>query len=320
MTRGVRETTSRGSTTRSHLPQKRRRTLASSTRFAPEPVRAPRKRLARTVCNLTAGHRLRRDAPPAGCEGASGSVSRVVGATSPGRKQRQVDAIRRRCRLPAREISDFVRGLRGLDRAQRHESSRVRPDSVLCCIVQRFTGQPMIPCRSRSQARGRGDAGTVRSTRKRAETSRVTTGWAASESVWLTRMDEGAPGRGSRVRFTLCEVKRSWLCELRRALLIHLRLVPLAARQGRQRWRGYIALGEKKTLDRGGAVTTEARNGVVKRRPHRCSLVARRGVHAETNRIRVPVKYRRMGRSRSYASLFRRSIPAERRRAGHRRI
>ena len=206
--------------------------------------------------------------PPA-VKGLPVLCPRVVGAASPGRKQRKVNAIRRRCRLPAREISDFVRGLRGLDRAQRYESSRVRPDSVLCCIVQRFTGQPMIPCRSRSQVRGRGDAGMLRSTRKRAETSRVTTGWAASESVWLTRMDEGAPGRGSRVRFTLCEVSRSWRCECSESSFIQTAR-SFVVRQGRQRWRGPWPLGEKKTLDRGHAEPTEARNGVVKRRPHRC--------------------------------------------------
>jgi hypothetical protein len=47
-----------------------------------------------------AGHRLRRDAPPAGREGALGSVPRVVDAEPPRRKQQKVSAIRRRAGSP----------------------------------------------------------------------------------------------------------------------------------------------------------------------------------------------------------------------------
>lgn len=127
-------------------------TLASSTRFAPEPVRAPRKRRSAHCLQPRAGHRLRRDAPPVGCEGASGSVSRVVGAASPGRKQQKVNAIRRRAGSPP-EKQEVGRGDQIACRDTR--VSRVRPDSVLCCIVQRLTGRPVIPLRSHAQARGR---------------------------------------------------------------------------------------------------------------------------------------------------------------------
>jgi hypothetical protein len=74
------------------------------------------------------------------------------------------------------------------------------------------------------------------------------------------------------------------------------------------------ALDEKTTLDRGETITTEARNGVVKRRPHRSSSRGR-GNRADQGARLI----REMGRSRSYVSLVRRSEVSQDI-AGHRRI
>jgi hypothetical protein len=68
------------------------------------------------------------------------------------------------------------------------------------------------------------------------------------------------------------------------------------------------ALDESKTLVRGGAGTTEARNGVVKRRPHR-SFTKGRGNRTDQGARLI----REMGRYRSYASLARRSGSVARR-------
>jgi hypothetical protein len=74
------------------------------------------------------------------------------------------------------------------------------------------------------------------------------------------------------------------------------------------------ALDENKTLVRGENRTTEARNGVVKRRPHRSSSRGR-GNRADQGARLI----REMGRSRSYVSLARRSEVSQGT-EGHRRI
>jgi hypothetical protein len=151
--------------------------------------------------------------------------------------------------------------LRGL------ESSRVRPDHVLCCIAHAVSERSA----SSSGKHRRAIDGALKTQEERAsrESSRDEKG-------------EGVPGRGSSVSFTRCEVNRSWL-----------ESEPLAKasgsrdeRQGCQTWlESHDSAGRKRPF-RARAETTEARNGVVKRRPHRCSRES--GERAETARIRVP--------------------------------
>jgi len=110
-----------------------------------------------------ASHRLRKDAPPSGCEGALGSVSARCWRGIPGTKVATGQRDPAPSRLPAK---------RGSIACEDDESSRVRPDHVLCCIV-------LMPPRNRPP------------------------------SDRQVTKDEGAPGRGSHVRFTPCAVSRS---------------------------------------------------------------------------------------------------------------
>lgn len=150
------------------MPHVRVRPSASSTRLAPD-LRTTARQTAGSalLAPCLASHRLRKDAPPSGCEGALGSVSARCWRGIPGTKVATGRRDPAPSRLPAKRGSIACKGT---------ESSRVRPDPVLCCIVQ------MTP-------------------RNRPPSDRRVT------------KDEGAPGRGSRVRFTPCEVSRSWRYE-----------------------------------------------------------------------------------------------------------
>jgi hypothetical protein len=100
---------------------------------------------------------------------------------------------------------------------------------------------------------------------------------------------EGIPGRGSSVSFTRCEVSRSWLDGVTRSL--HRQRVRFRRATGVSDVARVISdsAGRKRPF-RARAETTEARNGVVKRRPHRFTPRPSRveGVNAETAQIRVP--------------------------------
>jgi hypothetical protein len=158
--------------------------------------------------------------------------------------------------------------LRGL------ESSRVRPDHVLCCIAHAVSERSA----SSSGKHRRAIDGALKTQEERAsrESSRDEKG-------------EGVPGRGSSVSFTRCEVSRSWLDGVTRSL--HRQRVRFRRATGVSDVARVISdsAGRKRPF-RARAETTEARNGVVKRRPHRFTPRPSRveGVNAETAQIRVP--------------------------------
>jgi hypothetical protein len=103
----------------------------------------------------------------------------------PGRKQ----AEGQRDPAPSRN-PQAIYAKAGTDHARRHESSRVRPDHVSCCIVH----PPPSDRRSHTSVREQSCAPRSSSNRARAK-------------------DEVIPDRGSCVRFTSCVVSRSWLFE-----------------------------------------------------------------------------------------------------------
>lgn len=96
----------------------------------------------------------------------------------------------------------------GNDHERGHESSRVRPDHVSCCIVHFSPGSSGAP------QKGHADSSAL-------EQSRVDVGLSsdrehpsgATSSDRPEATDEGISGRGSHVRFTPCMVSRSWLFE-----------------------------------------------------------------------------------------------------------
>lgn len=171
------------------------------------------------------------------------------------------------------------------DHARRHESSRVRPDHVSCCIVHPSPGN------------------------RRSVTSVACP--RAIENAGGAK-DEGISGRGSYVRFTSCVASRSWLFEYVR-IYIQARTW-LEARQGCQRWRRIAVPRREENARSRRDDTTEARNGAVKRRPHRSSSRGR-GNRADQGARLI----QEMGRSRSYTSLVRRSELSQGI-TGHRRV
>lgn len=205
-----RETSSRGSP--SNSTRSRVGTCNPRLESLPHPCSAF-ARCALQCLQPRAGHRLRRDAPLFACEGALGSPSRVVGATSPRRKQRKASVVRRRAEITRKD-------------------TRVAECDLIFLevVLHRPASNRAIDSRQRVKA---------------PRTGVVT------------------------LRFTPRVASRSRLCDSSEPSFIK-RLATIAARQGCQRWRGkHLPLDEKKTLARGSADTTEARNGVVKRRPHR---------------------------------------------------
>jgi len=141
------------------------RTICILDSLAPDLRATARQTAVRALlAPCLASHRLRKDAPPSGCEGALGSVSARCWRGTPGTKVATGRRDPAPSRLPAK---------RGSIACEESESSRVRPDHVLCCIV-------LMPPRNRPP------------------------------SDRQVTKDEGAPGRGSHVRFTPCAVSRSW--------------------------------------------------------------------------------------------------------------
>jgi hypothetical protein len=115
--------------------------------------------------------------------------------------------IRRRAVVP-----QAIYAKAGHDHTRRHESSRVRPDHVSCCIVLPTPGDwRLAPKAGVSSAFERSGRET----------------------------DEGIPGRGSYVRLTSSVVKRSWLSEYVR---INFSIRTRSERdRGVQRWRTFAA-------------------------------------------------------------------------------
>jgi len=197
------------------------------------------------------GHRSTFGCIPDGDEGATRRVALHRGAplcTKAGRGTRDPTGDIRRSVIP-----------RGISIAR--EDSRVREcDLITCCVAS----PPRLPS---DRHRPSGAPMAAR----------------ASEWLWNSRVHaapkperrrdakgEGIPGRGSSVSFTRCEVSRSWLDGCARSL--HRQREQSEERQGCQTWLAPLddSAGRQRPF-RASAETTEARNGVVKRRPHRCS-------------------------------------------------
>jgi hypothetical protein len=188
--------------------------------------------------------------------------------------------IRRRAVVP-----QAIYAKAGHDHTRRHESSRVRPDHVSCCIVLPTPGNwRLAPKAGVSSAFERSGRET----------------------------DEGIPGRGSCVRLTSSVVNRSWLSEYVRIHFLH--TYTLGARQGcpevahvrcistrRQRSIRGRAAPPKRATTSSNVVRTGPLEGLGNRADQGARMI------------------REMGRSRSYVSLVRRSVVSKDT-AGHRRI
>jgi hypothetical protein len=210
--------------------------------------------------------------------------------------------IRRRAACPQahgwrRREKDHVRG---------HESSRVRPDHVSCCIVH-FSpwngtarkGDGCSPTLEQSRAGVR-----VSSNRDHARERR-------------RAIDLKQRTKASRAGVVTYDSRRAWRVGLgsSKTYAIHYQDgVRFRSATGMSE----VALNRRARREENARtrrdITTKARNGVVKRRPHRCSPRAR-GNRADQGARLI----REMGRSRSYASLVRRSVMWQHI-AGHRRI
>jgi hypothetical protein len=172
-------------------------------------------------------------------KGLSGSTLFTGGSRSVRKRAREARSERRINRRSAGLVTDP---------RSRCEDSRVRECDLITCCVASPPRCPSDrhrphPSRVRKQAGGnhRGSRGAP---------------WSQPGDA----KGEGTSGRGSSVSFTRCEVSRSWLDG------------SSEERQGCQTWLEHLRLDGKTTPVRARAGTTEARNGVVKRRPHRSSL------------------------------------------------
>lgn len=188
---GVRETASRGSR-RFTLSRKRTCQRASSTRSLPNHVTSRAQQWVRFVTVLAArnfGHRSRLDAPPGDDEGAIGRDALHRGVAL-GTKASSGE------RDPIDETRRSAAWRQAHDRARGPESSRVRPDHVLCCIAPAMSERSAsFSWEPHAQACGYNQgvhAAPIRERRRDAK-------------------GEGSPDRGSSVPFTRCEVSRSRL-------------------------------------------------------------------------------------------------------------
>lgn len=171
----------------------------------------------------------------------------------------------------------------GHDHTKRgHESSRVRPDHVSCCIIHPTpSDRRLVPKAGDSSDRGR-------------------------------ETDEGTSGRGSCVRLTSCVVKRSWLSEYVRIQSLH--TYTLGARQGCPEVAHVRCISTRRRRSNRG------RAAPPKRATTSSSVVRTGPLAGHGNRADQGARLiREMGRSRSYASLVRRSGVSQDI-AGHRRV